>query len=385
MLTALLTGCGGGSDDSAMPSGDDGSGGSGSGLTLKVSVTGSGSVSDGGAIACGAACTANYAAGTNVSLTATPGAGYTFSGWGGDCAGTAAKVTIVMNANASCTAQFVTASTLTSGDQKIAVTAPGSGTRHYQLYLPKTFNTPGKTFPLIVALHGDGGSGPGFEGDLGLDAIADGDGGAIVAYPTANTDGSPGGVFDYYDSGIKNDAAFIDQVVAFLQATNKVTPGRVYVTGLSGGGAMINQMLSNNVTTTAWNGVVTHSSSGIWNLNISGSGYPNTKLFPIPSLHVHGLNDTAAYQPDGSGSWISDDWSGITGYWTSSGTSCNAPSAALMTDIGSLPAWDAATTPSCGVLPGCAKTTVWCPIPGMTHALWNQAGKVTWKFFSQLP
>ena len=107
MLAALLTGCGGGSDDSAMPpSGDDGSGGSGSGLTLKVSVTGSGSVSDGGAIACGAACTANYAAGTSVSLTATPGTGYTFSGWGGDCAGTAAKATIVMNANASCTATF---------------------------------------------------------------------------------------------------------------------------------------------------------------------------------------------------------------------------------------------------------------------------------------
>ena len=49
---------------------------------------------------------ASYASGTVVTLTATPGSGYTFTGWSGDAAGSAASVTVTMNANKTVTANF---------------------------------------------------------------------------------------------------------------------------------------------------------------------------------------------------------------------------------------------------------------------------------------
>ncbi len=47
-----------------------------------------------------------YASGTVVTLTATPGSGYTFTGWSGDVTGSSTSVTVTMNANKTVTANF---------------------------------------------------------------------------------------------------------------------------------------------------------------------------------------------------------------------------------------------------------------------------------------
>src|SRR5262245_50990996 len=76
-------------------------------LTVNRSGTGSGTVTTNvGGINCGSSCTASYASGTAVTLTATPAAGSVFAGWsGGGCTGTA-PCTLTLNSTTSVGASF---------------------------------------------------------------------------------------------------------------------------------------------------------------------------------------------------------------------------------------------------------------------------------------
>jgi uncharacterized repeat protein (TIGR01451 family) len=74
--------------------------------TLNVTVNGAGSVtSDPAGIACPESCSAPFADGASVTLTATADDGSTFTGWGGACAGTEG-CSVTMNADQSVTAAF---------------------------------------------------------------------------------------------------------------------------------------------------------------------------------------------------------------------------------------------------------------------------------------
>ena len=73
--------------------------------------TGSGTVtSSPSGINCGSTCTANYASGTSVTLTAAPASGSTFAGWSGACTGTG-TCTVSMTAARNVTATFNTRGT----------------------------------------------------------------------------------------------------------------------------------------------------------------------------------------------------------------------------------------------------------------------------------
>ena len=75
-------------------------------LTIAKAGTGSGPVTGSPAgIACGSACSATFAQGTAVTLTATPNAGSAFAGWSGACSGTG-TCTVTMNAATNVTATF---------------------------------------------------------------------------------------------------------------------------------------------------------------------------------------------------------------------------------------------------------------------------------------
>ena len=82
-------------------------------FTLSVAKAGSGSgtvTSSPVGINCGADCSEAYASGTSVTLTASPAAGSTFSGWSGACTGTGSCVVSMTQAR-SVTATFATAPT----------------------------------------------------------------------------------------------------------------------------------------------------------------------------------------------------------------------------------------------------------------------------------
>lgn len=92
--------------------------------TLSVTETGSGTVtsSDGGISCAGGTCTKSYLAGTTVTLTASAGAGWSFSSWLGACAGAGPVVRLIMNGNMGCTANF------TQNPQPAPVTTTGAAT-----------------------------------------------------------------------------------------------------------------------------------------------------------------------------------------------------------------------------------------------------------------
>ncbi|MFZ4440039.1 MAG: SUMF1/EgtB/PvdO family nonheme iron enzyme [Syntrophales bacterium] len=88
---------------------------------LTASKTGSGTITSSPAgISCGSDCTENYYSGTAVTLTATPDAGWYFTGWGDACSG-AGSCTITMSAAQSVSATFAPTFNLT-------VSKTGNGT-----------------------------------------------------------------------------------------------------------------------------------------------------------------------------------------------------------------------------------------------------------------
>lgn len=75
-------------------------------LTVASTGGGAGTVTSSPAgISCGSTCSASFAGGTAVALTAAPNSGSTFAGWSGACSG-AASCSVTLSANSSVTATF---------------------------------------------------------------------------------------------------------------------------------------------------------------------------------------------------------------------------------------------------------------------------------------
>lgn len=93
--------------------GGNGGGGNGGGssFTLSIGRSNSGTVTGtpngiDRALDCGGSCSAKFAAGTVVTLTATPPAGKSFAGWGGACSGTASTCAVTITKDTSVQANF---------------------------------------------------------------------------------------------------------------------------------------------------------------------------------------------------------------------------------------------------------------------------------------
>ena len=123
-------------------------------FTLTTNVNGSGSVSR-------SPNAASYAAGTVVTLTATPAAGFQFSGWSGDLSGSANPTTITMSANRTVTATFTTTGGQGPFTLSVSVTGSGSVTRS-----PNQSTYPAGTVVTLSATAGAGFRFVNWSGDL---------------------------------------------------------------------------------------------------------------------------------------------------------------------------------------------------------------------------
>jgi Divergent InlB B-repeat domain len=121
LVAVVLTACGGGSDDAVTDPPPSTS------FELTINNSGPGVVtSQPVGIACGTACSASFAADTVVTLSATPATTATFSGWTGDCAGSANSCVVTMNQARTVGASFVPSAG--QSNYTLSLTVSGTGT-----------------------------------------------------------------------------------------------------------------------------------------------------------------------------------------------------------------------------------------------------------------
>lgn len=235
-------------------------------------------------------------------------------------------------------------------------------TRSLTLAVPKTY-TKERAYPLVLVFHGDGGDGPSMRKAHTID-VESGDA-AIVAYPSGINQG-----WNLYEpSSTNKDMQFAAALFESLSARFNIDPTHVFGVGYSSGGYFINQVACRK--NGFFRAIVVHAGgaptepndpeAGIW-----PSGYTKCKdqlAAPqggVATLAIHGANDS----PEG-GEFVATYWAALNG--------CQ----------------DARTpaTPSpCEQHEGCPgdKPVVFCKIPSLGHAIWQDGVRVGWEFLSSL-
>jgi feruloyl esterase len=101
--------------------------------------------------------------------------------------------------------------------------------------------------PLLVVLHGCTQSAAGYDLGAGWSTLADRFGFALLL-PEQQLSNNPNGCFNWFQPGDiergQGEAASIRQMVAAMIADHGIDPARVFITGLSAGGAMTSVMLA---------------------------------------------------------------------------------------------------------------------------------------------
>lgn len=234
----------------------------------------------------------------------------------------------------------------------------GGKERSYILVVPTSYAA-SKTYPLVLALHGDGGDGERMRAGLHFEDASGQD--AIVVYPNG-----AGKTWDLYSPADRDpDVAYLLALVEALRARFHV--GGAFGLGMSSGAFMVNQMACR--APALFRGIVSHSGGAPDEPNDTHGSWGgdfvrcNGQSTGVAVLVIHGMDDQTVAFP--SGGHDANYWATVNG--------CGAGYSAVSPD-------------PCRSRSGCPadKPVVFCPIEGLGHALWGQAASASWTFISSL-
>ncbi len=164
-------------------------------------------------------------------------------------------------------------------------------TRTYVLALPPNYyDTPEKDFPLVIGMHGTGGSASQFESDYRFEDFAN-ESKFIAVYPEGvQSSGflglrtwNAGTCCDYALDHQIDDIKFIRELIDEVVSRYNVNPKRVYATGMSNGGMMAYRLACELPEKIA--AIATVSCSMV----VSEPCNPSRA---VPILHIHSILDT---------------------------------------------------------------------------------------------
>ena len=202
------------------------------------------------------------------------------------------------------------------------------GTRPYKLFIPSTYA--GIPLPLIIMLHGCSQSPDDFAAGTRMNAVAE-EQGLVIAYPGQTSSANPGKCWNWFNVSDQTrgagEPALIAGLTREIMAEFHIDPKRIYIAGLSAGGAAACVMGATYPDLYAAIGV--HSGlacgaardmqSAMSAMRQGASGPVKAGNHPMPTIVFHGDRDSTVAlinaaqviaQSKGSGIYVQSSQSG---------------------------------------------------------------------------